>query len=167
MLTTIEDFYTASQPYIVEFDSFARRHGLEGIARADHICYKCDSRESFESVRKIFENNSDYLHQSIISRRRICYIKLKKGIETALGSIMFLELSDQKPDRSQMNGFDHIEVYGVKISYDEMVGKIAESEKIIKVERPHHTTHDVDIKDGFLFRCTQGPLIEKIKKEEM
>jgi len=48
-----------------------------------------------------------------------------------------------------------------------MVAKLEKSEKVIKVERPHHTTHDIEIKDGFLFRCTQGPLIEKVKREEM
>ncbi len=167
MIKTIEDFYTASRPYVVEFDSFARRHGLEGIARADHICYKCGSGKSFESMRSIFEENSRYIHQSLISKRRIAYIKLKREIQTALDDIAFLELSDQKPDLSQTDGFDHIEVYGVTISYDELVRKLSESETVIKVERPHHTTHDIEIRDGFLFRCTPGPLIEKIKREEM
>jgi len=48
-----------------------------------------------------------------------------------------------------------------------MVARLAASEKIIKVERPHHTTHDIDIKDGFLFRCTQEPLVDKIRRDEM
>ncbi|MDP3640696.1 MAG: VOC family protein [Nanoarchaeota archaeon] len=136
-------------------------------SKADYICYKCDSQQSFEALRAIFEQNSDYMYQSIISKRRISYVKLKQGIETLLGKIYFLELSDQKPDRSQKNGFDHIEVYGATISYDALVAKLAESEKVIKVERPHHTTHDIEIKDGFLFRCTKELLVEKIKREEM
>ena len=47
-----------------------------------------------------------------------------------------------------------------------MVGELGESEKVVHVERPHHTTDDIDIGEGFLFRCTQGPLIEKIKHSE-
>jgi len=167
MITTIEDFYADAQKYVGWFNSFAKKHGLEGVAQADHICYKCDSQQSFEAMRAIFEKNSEYIYQSIISKRRISIVKLKQGIETVLGPIYFLELSDQKPDGSQVDGFDHIEVYGVRISYDDMVAKLATSEKVIKVERPHHTTHDVEIKDGFLFRCTQEPLVDKIKRDEM
>ncbi len=167
MIKTIDDFYALSQGHVQAFNQFAQRHGLEGLAQADHICYKCDSAASFEALRDLFEQNSDYIYQSIISKRRISIIKLKQGIETVLGTIYFLELSDQKPDQSQVDGFDHIEVYGVAISYDDLVATLAKSEKVIKVERPHHTTHDVEIKDGFLFRCTQEPLVEKIKRDEM
>ncbi len=167
MIHIIEDFYALSQPHVDNFNLFAKKHGLEGITKADHICYKCDSIESFESMRALLEQHSDYFYQSPISKRRISVIKLKQGIETVLGTINFLELSDQKPDGSQKNGLDHIEVYGTAISYDEMVAKLSKSEKVIKVERPHHTTHDIEISESFLFRCTQGPLIEKIKQEEM
>jgi len=167
VITSINDFYAKSQKYVNWFNAFAQKHNLVGITQADHICYKCGSTESFEAMRAMFEQNSHYLYQSIISKRRISIIKLKPGIETALGTIHFLELSDQKPDGSQIDGFDHIEVYGVRISYDDMVAKLATSEKVIKVERPHHTTHDVEIKDGFLFRCTQEPLVDKIRREEM
>ena len=48
-----------------------------------------------------------------------------------------------------------------------MVKELEATEKVIKVERPHHTTHDIDIGAGFLFRCTEGLLIEKIKNSEM
>ncbi len=167
MITTIEEFYTESVKYINEFNLFAKKHKLLGLTKADHICYKCGSKESFESLRTLFDNNSEYIYQSIISKRRISYIKLKQRISTVLGEIHFVELSDQKPDQSQSDSFDHIEVYGVSISYDELVATLAQSENVIKVERPHHTTHDVEIKDGFLFRCTQEPLIKKIKREEM
>ena len=84
-----------------------------------------------------------------------------------MGPILFLELSDQKPNGSQMGGFDHIELYPTAISYDDLVEKLEMSEKIIKVERPHHPTHDIDIGGGFLARLEPGALIEKIKTSEM
>jgi len=166
-METLEDFYTESEKYVALFDEFAEKHQLVGKAEADHICYKCASSQSFEFVRSLFENDSEYIYQSIISKRRIAVIAFKKAIQTTLGSIRFLELSDQKPDGSQRDGFDHIEAYAVGRSYDDMVSDFESSEEVIKVERPHHTTHDIDIGNGFLFRCTQGPLIEKIKEEEM
>lgn len=166
-MKTIEEFLAEAEKFVTIFDTFAAKHNLAGRAQADHICYKCDSKDSFEGMREMFEQASEYVYQSIISKRRIAIIRFKKGIETSLGTINFLELSDQKPDNSQHEGFDHIEAYAVDRSYNDMVKEFEASEKVVKVERPHHTTHDIDIGGGFLFRCTQGPLIEKIKSSEM
>jgi len=166
-MKTIEKFYADSEKYINQFNQFIKKHELEKIARADHICYKCESKESFEKMREMLESESKYIYQSIISKRRSAIIRLETGIETSLGTINFLELSDQKPDGSQRNGFDHIEVYPVTISYDEMIKKLESTEKVKKVERPHHTTHDIDMGNEFIFRCTHEPLIEKIKTTEM
>ncbi len=167
MIKTIQEFYAQSEKYVGVFNSFSEKRKLAGRAEPDHICYKCGSKESFESLRAILENESEYLHQTFISGRRIAYLRFKKGIDTALGTIHFLELSDQKPDNSQQEGFDHIEAFAVGRTYEEMVKEFEITEKVVKVERPHHTTHDIDIGNGFLFRCTKGPLIEKIKNEEM
>ena len=167
-MKSIGELYTASEIYIELFDAFVAKHNLSGRAQVDHICYKCDSKESFEKIRKMFESEGKYIYQSVISKRRIAIIRFKKGIETSLGIINFLELSDQKPDNSQHEGFDHIEAYAVGRIYEEMIEEFEVSGiLVIKIERPHHTTHDIDIGGGFLYRCTQGPLIEKIKSAEM
>ena len=167
MNMTIEQFYVESAKFVDFFNSFSVRHSLKGRAQADHICWKCGSKESFENIRVMFESESDFIYQSIISNRRIAYIRFKKGIETVLGTIYFLELSDQKPDGSQKEGFDHIEVYPKTFSYDEMIRELETSEHVIKIERPHHTTHDIDIGGGFIFRCEHEPLLDKIKASEM
>ena len=167
MIHTIEEFHAQCARYISIFNAFTEKHTLIGTAAPDHICYKCDSNEAFEDMRRMLESESAYLYQSVISNRRIAYIKLKVGIETNLGMINFIELSDQKPDNSQLDGFDHIEAYPIGISYEKMVSGFEETEHVMKVERPHHTTHDIDMGDGFLFRCTREPLIDKIKRSEM
>jgi predicted metalloenzyme YecM len=166
-IETIEDFYAGAQPYIKLLNVFTQKHALENSAKADHICYKCNSKESFEAMRAVFEPQSDYVYQVFISGRRIAYIKLQKGIETTLGMIHFLELSDQKPDGSQTRGFDHIEAYPIRGSYEAFIEKLSASEKVVHIERPHHTTDDIDIGDGFLLRCERTALIEKIKDEIM
>lgn len=107
------------------------------------------------------------MYQSIISGRRIAVIRFKESVQTSVGPIYFLELSDQKSNFSQKEGFDHIEAYPVGWSYADMVSELRETEHVAEVIRPHHSTHDIDIGNGFLFRCTQGPLIEKIKNVEM
>lgn len=166
-MNTLEEFFKGAEKYIEIYNAFAEKHALASRAQSDHICYKCGSTESFEHIRELFERNSEYMYQAIISKRRIAIVRFKEGIETSLGIINFLELSDQKPDGSQEEGFDHIEAYPLGRSYEEMVEEFEKTEEVIKVERPHHTTHDINIGEGFLFRCTEGPLIEKIKREEM
>lgn len=166
-MNTIEDFYSGADEYVALFNAFAAKHALVGRAGADHICYKCGSAESYEKIRAMFESNSKYIYQAIISRRRIAIIKLSKGIDTVLGPIEYVELSDQKPDNSQSDSYDHIEAFPIGQSYDEMVSEFESTERVEKVVRPHHTTHDIDIGGGFLFRCTQGLLIDKIRTSEM
>lgn len=163
----LETFFKQAAPHIAAFNAFIEKHALKDRVRADHICYKCASRESFQKIRALFEYESEYIYQSIISGRPIAIIKFKTGIETDAGTINFLELSDQKPDQSQRGGFDHIEAYPIGWSYEEMVAELTKTEKVLLKERPYHTTHDIEIADSFFFRCTQGPLIEKIRQEEI
>lgn len=166
-MENLDDFYKESKRLIQVSESFSSKHQLVGRVRVDHLCYKCESRDSFEKIREMLENESEYVFQSIISGRRIAIVRLKGGVETSLGTINFLELSDQKPDGSQREGFDHVEVYPVGWTYEELVRELQEVEVVKKIERPHHTTHDITLKDGFIFRLTEEPLIEKIKRSEM
>lgn len=167
MIDTLDAFYDEAEKAVVIFDAFVEKHNLIGRAGADHICYKCGSSQEFEEIRKLFESESFYIHQAIISKRRIAYIKLKQGVQSALGKIKFLELSDQKPDSSQTSRFDHIEIFAVSRAYGEMVLEFEKTEVVVRIERPHHSTHDIETTNGFIIRCTEGSLAEKIAKEEM
>jgi predicted metalloenzyme YecM len=167
MIQTIEDFTNGIQPYIDNINTFAEKHQLTNAAKVDHFGYKCASTESFERMRSMFEQQSEFIYQSIISARRIAYIKLTQPIPTALGDISFIELQDQKPDGSQKEKYDHVEVYPVGQSYDQMVHAIGTLDTVIEVKRPHHSTHNIDLGDGFSFSCTHGPLLDKIKETEM
>jgi hypothetical protein len=82
--------------------------------------------------------------------------------------VKFVELSDQKPDLSQKSGFDHIEIVPRGLSYEELVQKIRDTGSLLEeVKRPHHTTHDLTLESGFGVKLSHGPLIEKIRNEEM
>jgi predicted metalloenzyme YecM len=165
---TIEEFYEGATDVVKNVDAFVHKHDLKNFAQADHICYKCGSTESFERMREMLEGESEYIHQAIISGRRIAYIKLKKSVATDLGEIAFLELSDQKPDGSQHDGFEHIEIFPLGISYDDLVAKLeSRGEVLKKTGRPHHTSYDLVLDSGFQIRLEPEALIEKIKSEEM
>ena len=126
-MKNINDFYKDAREILDNFEKFLKENRLYEIVQADHICYKCGSTESFISVRSMFESPSEIdtrgirINQSYISKRRIALITLKELIETSAGKIGLLELSDQKPDGSQDEGFDHIEIYPTKGTYEELV----------------------------------------------
>lgn len=167
-IKNISDFYREAHDLVSVFNIFIEQNNLATDVRADHICYRCESKEVFEALREIFETESDFIYQSIISGRRIAIIKFKKGIETEAGVLQYLELSDQKPDNSQTNTFDHIEIYPIALSYKKLITRLESSGvSLVRVERPHHTTYDTKLGDHYSVKITEQPLIEKIKAEEM
>ncbi len=167
MLTSITEFYTQATDIVTTVNIWATDHHLLSTIAADHICYKCESSNSFEHIRTLFESESTFIYQSIISGRRIAYIKIKNPINTVIGDIHYVELSDQKPDHSQKEGFDHIEVYPTTISYTDLIQQIQQTTPIIEVVRPHHTTHDVALGPDHVIRFCHEPLVQKIKRQEM
>ena len=163
-----EQFYAEAKGLIEAVNAFATEHALAGIARADHVGYKCDTRKMYEELREMLEPESAFVYQSYISGRRIAVIKLNQPFETALGPVSTLELNDQKPDNSQRRGFDHVEVYPVSTSYETLVEKLrVQGAELEEVVRPHHTTYDIALGGPFKLKLTREPLVEKIKRDEM
>ncbi len=167
MIQNVEEFFVEANKSIEKTNAFFVEHGLKNLLCSDHLGYKCASREEFETLRKLFEFNSLYIYQSIIAERRIAIIRLQKSVQTPCGDILYLELSDQKPDNSFMSGFEHVEVYPQNGNIDDLVKFLQEKNiSIEKKEKPHHATWDFFV-EGFKVRIEAGPLIDKIKREEM
>ncbi len=167
MSTILQAFMTAAGECVKAFDAFVHSRNIGNFSSstyADHICYKCGSRPTFEGLRAMFESQGCLMYQSVISGRYIAYIKLKSPIATSLGPVRWVELSDQKPDGSQKDGFDHIEVYTVGSS-EKLIARLSAGGKVEKIVRPHHTTVDAEM-GGYIFRVSDGPLLDKIKSEE-
>ena len=166
MFKDVHEFYKEAGSAVRHFNKFISDYELLGLAIADHICYKASSADNFERIRRIFERDSKWLYQAIISGRRIATIRTNQELETIAGKISLVELSDQKPDGSQKDGFDHIEIYPTAITYDEMINLLRGRELDVKeIIRPHHTTHDIVLDSGFIVRLTRDRLAEKIKAE--
>lgn len=171
-IRSVKEFFDGAQVSIQKFNQFIRGDGarnlseMRAMVRADHISYKCDSQELFEQIRKFFEfnGNSSWIQQEIISKRRIALIQTNVYLQTEIGAIRLLELSDQKPDMSQKKGFDHIEVYPImdlKTVMDHFMQKLG----AVREVRPHHTTYDISIDDEFKVRLSETSMMEKITKE--
>lgn len=166
MFQDVSEFYSASQPCIQRFNEWVSRY--HPPAAADHICYKCRNENEYNAIRSLFEHQSTFIYQSIISGRRIAVIKFPKPLQSALGDIWFLELSDQKPDGSQTSGFDHIELYPTRGTVEKLAASLTSSGFALeKIVRPHHTTYDGFIHDTFKVRLESEPLVETIKSREM
>ena len=167
-MNSIEKFYTDSEKFVDALNAFAKKNEIQELASADHIGYKCSSKDEFENWREIFEANSSYIYQSIISKRRIAIIKLSTPLQTILGDIGYVELSDQKPDGSQKDGFDHVEVYSTGVSYDELVHLLERKGiQIESVKKPHHSTHNISLRDDFKLKIEPEALMTKIQREEL
>lgn len=166
MFNNLESFFTASQTTITAFDLWANKFSPQAIA--DHLCYKCQNHHEFEQLREFFEKESTFIYQSIISQRRIAIIKFSQPLITTLGKIWYLELSDQKPDDSQISDFDHLEIYPTEGTVEKLAEElINKGFNLKKVERPHHTTFDGFINENLKIRLEPEALIEKIKKQEI
>lgn len=167
MIQTLEAFVASAQEKLKLFQNFASLY-LQGLCVPDHIGYKCNSAEEFESLRTLLEQESFFLYQSYISGRRITIFKLKVPFQTSFGDIHFLELADQKLDGSQHSGLDHLEVFPLHQTFENLVEKLlSQNISIAKVDRPHHVTWDISLSEDFKLRLESEPLIEKIKKQEM
>lgn len=168
MLQHEKDIVSISISQVSEFNDFCEKYELVEKVKADHICIKVSSKEIYETMRELFEFDSKYVYQSIISKRRISVIGLTTVVPTVLGDIAYLELSDQKPDNSQDDRVDHIEIVPVTFSYDELVSYLKDKGVEMKeVIRPHHSTHDIYLQSGFIVRLSHEMLVDKIKREEM
>ncbi len=164
--TSLKEFFAGSEIFVEAFATWSKL--LAPQAQADHICYKCADSAEFEHLRALFEHESVFIYQSIISKRRIAIIKFLQPLKTPLGDISLLELSDQKPDNSQKSGWDHIEIYPVDQSLEYLVQYLEQNTVIFeKVVRPHHTTFDATIFGNFKVRLEAEALLAKIKREEM
>jgi len=187
-VTFLSDFLTGRSATLLDaFRNWARANGALVAAhapKADHLSYKCREFREYDELRSRFEEYADgwsgcrFLHQTIISGRRVAVIGLVDPIPTPFGDLRVLELSEPKTMRAELQGFDHIEIYPTAGTVDDLAEALNTVRNrtvatsfmrsyFAKKERPHHTTWDakiVSVKYGreHILRLTDGPLVEKI-----
>lgn len=166
MISSLDVFFGQATEYLSLFDVWAAP--LISSANVDHIGYKCSSTEEFEALRALLEPACDFTYQSFISGRRIALCRFKPTMKTVLGDISLLELSDQKPDGSQVSGFDHVEIYPSAGTMEALAAVCEKQGSPFTVTiRPHHTTYDRKLTPKFGIRIEPEPLLKKIVYEEI
>ncbi len=79
MLENITDLQKVAGEKIAEFNEFCCGHDLAHLLKADHIGIKCSAKEKYEFQRGLFDFESEFIYQSIISQRRITIVGLRGG----------------------------------------------------------------------------------------
>lgn len=161
-----QEFIAGAKNILLEFNALTKDFGFLEDTTPDHICYKCSNKKEFEHIRAFFEEHGQFIYQAEISGRPIATIKFKEPLVCERGEVWYLELSDQKPDGSQTSRWDHMEV---KHNTDDYGGLVQSAQDlgldVVEKFRPHHTTHEVKLENGFKLVFTREMLGEKIKKE--
>ena len=168
MLQNLEDLAELAKKPLEEFNAFCIEHELLGKVVADHIGFKCGSSETYVGIRAALESKVAFLYQSIISNRRISILGLPQGLPSRVGPLNYLQLSDQKPDGSQVDGIDHLEIVPLSVTYEGLLADLqARHVKMKEIIRPHHITYDIVLPSGFIIKLSREMLLDKIKREEM
>ncbi len=165
---TFEEFKDEAVKALSLYGVLAKEHGLSAFLSSDHICYKSDSHETFEEVRRMLELNSYYMYESWIGGRLIAIFKLKEGIAVEGDVFSYIELHDKKPSVDIKRGFYHLEMYPKGISYDEALDKLKAKGLAFEADpTPHHPVYEMLLSSGFGVRLEREPIMSKIKNEEI
>lgn len=166
---TNREFIKKLQNYVDKFGEFCKENNIDtNSVNLDHICYKCESSEEYENIKKMLEYESKFVYQSIISKRRIAYIGFFEPLSSICGNVYYLELADQKPDNSQKSKCDHLEPIANGITYEEMLKRFSINNLDVKKNiKPHHSTYDIVLPNRVKIKLSYGKLIDKIYKDEL
>lgn len=75
----------------------------------DHLCYRVETWERYEVLKKMLETEAELLKETMINGRPICTYKLKEAIRYEAREIWVLELPAPKDGSPYQEGFEHVE----------------------------------------------------------
>lgn len=75
----------------------------------DHVCYRVETLQRYEALKKMLETEAELLGEKMISGRPICTYKLKEPLRYEAREIWVLELPAPKDGSPYQEGFEHVE----------------------------------------------------------
>lgn len=75
----------------------------------DHVCYRVETLQRYEALKKMLETEAELLGEKMISGRPICTYKLKHPIRYEAREIWVLEIPAPKDGSPYKEGFEHVE----------------------------------------------------------
>ncbi len=70
----------------------------------DHIGYRCDSTESYESKYNDLDHTEDLLRQVVVAERRIAVFRLRQAVR----GLALFALQEPRPDETRWEGLEHL-----------------------------------------------------------
>lgn len=111
-MNEIEQILNDSKSYILKsFEDLVEAKLNEFFSEIDHVCYRVESVERYELLKKQFEVSHELLSDALVNGRPISTFKLNTPIKLENGiEIPLFELPSPKPGSDYKEGFEHIEV---------------------------------------------------------
>lgn len=135
----------------------------------DHICYDCGDSGSYERMFEMLSPTYSHFDTSLIGGRKISVFTLTEPFFAYGREVSVLELCDQKPDGTQKEGFDHIEVLPVSNTIKDVGSSMAHMRVVKEVQTRLAAPHlDICMDKGdkrLRIKITDVPLLEKIQRE--
>ncbi len=70
----------------------------------DHIGYRCDSTESYESKYNDLHQTEDLVRQVVVAERRIAVFRLRQAVR----GLALFALQEPRPDETRWEGLEHL-----------------------------------------------------------
>ncbi len=86
----------------------------------DHVCYRVETLQRYEALKKMFETEAELLAEKMISGRPLCIYKLQEPIHYEAREIWVLELPAPKDGSPYQEGFEHVE-FVINTSFEDLM----------------------------------------------
>ena len=97
-------------PFLDQIFLQLRAKGIEVLGfEMDHICYRVESVEQYESFKKMLDSHGECINESQIAGRPIALYKLHQPIQYEGRDIYLFELPAPKASKFYKEGYEHVE----------------------------------------------------------
>lgn len=103
-------FYKSGDKFIEVFQSKLFAYGVDlSNFRADHLCYRVETKSEYEEMKKRLPSIAKLLGESEVNGRPIATYRLNTAFKSNWGPIHLIELPAPKQNAPYTTGFEHIE----------------------------------------------------------
>lgn len=109
--------------YLEEFTQKVATTGIDvSNYNLDHVAYQASSTEDYEKRKPMFEEVSNYMHETIVGGRRVSVFRLKTQVSYKGNTILALELIEPTNTQKCQSAWEHAE-YALNEDYKNLVDR--------------------------------------------
>ncbi|MFT4761693.1 MAG: putative metalloenzyme YecM [Paraglaciecola sp.] len=106
----VENILPDLKPFLdkVFLNLFVNAIHIQGF-EMDHICYRVETDERYETLKKELSTIGEMINESDINGRQIAVFKLEEPVRHEMRDIYLIELPAPKKGRFYKEGYEHVE----------------------------------------------------------